>query len=107
MSDAGSGPHTLAIDIGGSGLKASVLDAAGRMVVKRVRTPTPSPATPSAVVDTLAGLIQPLPPFDRISIGFPGVVRRGSVITAPNLGTKAWRGFARSEEHTSELQSPC
>ena len=78
MSDAGSGPHTLAIDIGGSGLKASVLDAAGQMVVKRVRTPTPSPATPSAVVDTLAGLIKPLPPFDRISIGFPGVVRRGA-----------------------------
>ena len=98
MNDPGSGPHTLAIDVGGSGLKASVLDPAGRMVVKRVRAPTPSPATPSAVIETLARLIQPLPPFDRISIGFPGVVRRGLVITAPNLGTKAWRGFPLQDE---------
>jgi polyphosphate glucokinase len=98
MNDAGSGPCTLAIDIGGTGLKASVLDTAGRMVVKRVRTPTPSPSTPSAVLGALAGLIKPLPPFDRISIGFPGVVRRGTVLTAPNLGTKAWHGFGLQDE---------
>ena len=41
MSGAGSGPFTLAIDIGGTGLKASVLDAEGRMVVKRVRVRRP------------------------------------------------------------------
>ena len=56
MSDAGSGPHTLAIDIGGTGLKASVLDTEGQMVVKRVRTPTPESPTPSAVLEALAGL---------------------------------------------------
>jgi polyphosphate glucokinase len=106
MSDAQSGPHTLGIDIGGTGLKAAVLDAAGRMVVKRVRTPTPSPSTPSAVLDKLAGLIEPLPPFDRISIGFPGVVRRGMVITAPNLGTKAWRGFALEDEISKLFGKP-
>jgi len=106
MSDAGSGPYTLAIDIGGTGLKASVLDTEGRMVVKRVRAPTPSPSTPSAVLDTLAGLIKPLPPFDRISIGFPGVVRRGAVITAPNLGTKAWRGFGLQDEISKLFAKP-
>lgn len=98
MSDTSSGPHTLAIDIGGSGLKASVLDAAGQMVVKRVRAPTPSPATPVAVVSALVSLSKMLPPFDRISIGFPGVVRRGIVFTAPNLGTRAWRGFPLQDE---------
>lgn len=106
MSNASSGPHTLAIDIGGTGLKASVLDAEGRMVVKRVRAPTPSPATPAAVVDTLADLVKSLPPFDRISIGFPGVVRRGAVITAPNLGTKAWRGFALQDEISKLFGKP-
>jgi len=98
MSDMQTGPNTLGIDIGGTGLKAAVLDAAGQMVVNRVRTPTPSPPSPPAVLDALAGLIKPLPPFDRISIGFPGVVRRGTVITAPNLGTKAWRGFDLQNE---------
>ena len=98
MSDTGTGPYTLGIDIGGTGLKAAVLDAAGEMVGKRVRTPTPSPSTPSAVLDALATLIRPLPPFDRISIGFPGVVRHGVIITAPHLGTKIWRGFALQDE---------
>lgn len=106
MSDAGSGPHTLAIDIGGTGLKASVLDAEGRMLVKRVRTPTPVPSTPAAVLGALDGLIKPLPPFDRISIGFPGVVRRGAVITAPNLGTKAWRRFALQDEISKLFGKP-
>lgn len=106
MSGAGCGPCTLAIDIGGSGLKASVLDTAGRMVVKRVRAPTPSPSPPAAVLETLAGLIEPLPPFDRISIGFPGVVRRGAVITAPNLGTKVWRGFALQDEISKLFGKP-
>lgn len=36
----GAGPRTLAIDVGGSGLKASVLDGTGAMVVPRVRVPT-------------------------------------------------------------------
>jgi polyphosphate glucokinase len=106
MSDAQTGPHTLGIDIGGTGLKAAVLDADGKMVDKRVRAPTPSPATPSAVLGTLDSLIKPLPPFDRISIGFPGVVRRGAVITAPNLGTKAWRGFALQDEISKMFGKP-
>ena len=72
MSDAQTGPHTLGIDIGGTGLKAAVLDPDGKMVDKRVRAPTPSPSTPPAVLDTLGGLIKPLASFDRISIGFPG-----------------------------------
>lgn len=35
---------TLSIDIGGTGLKASVLDQGGKMMVDRVRVPTPYPA---------------------------------------------------------------
>lgn len=89
-----SNPHTLAIDIGGTGLKAAVLDAEGHMLDKRVRVRTPADPTPEAVIEALAHLVARLPEFDRISIGFPGVVRRGVVLTAPNLGTKDWKGFA-------------
>jgi polyphosphate glucokinase len=89
----GPGPHTLAIDIGGTALKASVLDRDGRMSVERVRLPTPYPCSPKVLLSALAKLTAPLPGFDRISIGFPGVVRAGHVVTAPHFGTKAWRGY--------------
>ncbi len=101
-----SGPYTLAIDIGGTGLKAAVLDAEGHMMEKRLRVPTPDDANPTAVVDALAKLVEPLPPFDRISIGFPGVVRRGTVFTAPNLGTKKWKGFALQDALSQRLGKP-
>ncbi len=84
---------TLAIDVGGSGLKASVLDAAGQMIADRVRVQTPQPSPPQAVVPALVALAKQLPAFDRVSMGFPGVVRNGRVLTAPNLGTDDWAGF--------------
>jgi len=86
-------PGILAIDIGGSGLKASVLKDDGTMMVERVRVDTPSPCPPGVMVAALATLVEPLPAFDRISVGFPGVVREGKVLTAPNLGTDDWHGF--------------
>jgi polyphosphate glucokinase len=99
-------PHTLAIDIGGTGLKAAVLDAEGHMLDKRVRVRTPSDPTPEAVIDALAHLIQRLPEFDRISAGFPGVIRRGTVLTAPNLGTKKWKGFALEDALSKRFGKP-
>ncbi len=86
-------PFTLSIDIGGTGLKASVLDAKGKMVVDRVRVETPSPCPPKVMVEALVELVKPLPAFDRVSIGFPGVVREGQVVTAPHFGNDVWRNF--------------
>jgi polyphosphate glucokinase len=91
------GPHTLAIDIGGTGLKASVLDAKGGMETDRVRVETPYPCTPKVMVETLSTLIKPLPAFDRVSVGFPGVVREGRVITAPHFGNEIWSRFPLAE----------
>jgi polyphosphate glucokinase len=84
---------TLAIDVGGTHLKTAILDASGMMAADRVRVKTPRPATPDAVVAALRNLTQGLGSFDRVSIGFPGVVRGDYVLTAPNLGTKDWNGF--------------
>jgi polyphosphate glucokinase len=86
-------PLTLGVDIGGTNVKGSVLDRSGRIVATRVRLPTPKPATPAAVLDTIAEIAAQLPAFDRISSGFPGVVKGGTVKTAPNLGTAHWAGF--------------
>jgi polyphosphate glucokinase len=88
-----SAPFTLGVDIGGTNIKASVLDAAGVLAAEQIRAPTPKPATPQAALDVIAGLAAQLPPFHRISVGFPGVVSGGRVVTAPNLGTHYWAGF--------------
>lgn len=103
---AGSGPYTLAIDIGGTGLKASVLDAEGNMVHDRVRVETPVGSPPDVIVEALAKLIEPLPAFDRISVGFPGVVRDGKIRTAPNLKHEGWSGFDLAAAMARRLGKP-
>jgi len=81
------GPITLAIDVGGTGLKASVLDADGAMTAPRVQTVTTYPMGPERMVEELARLVVPLPAYDRISVGFPGMVRSGRILSAPKFNT--------------------
>jgi polyphosphate glucokinase len=112
-------PTTLAIDIGGTGLKASVLDAHGQKVVARVRIRTPYPCPPRVLIRELDKLTHELPSWDRVSVGFPGFVRDGRVLTAPNLSTKAgpgtpmtrklvdaWAGFPLATELEGRLGKP-
>jgi polyphosphate glucokinase len=99
-------PVTLAFDIGGTGLKAAAFDASGTMIGDRVRIVTPYPLPPAHLVDLLADRAGQLPAAARAAAGFPGMVRNGSVLTAPHFvtaegpGTKikpklveAWSGF--------------
>ncbi len=92
VSTKARGPVTLAIDIGGSGLKAMLLDAAGKPVSERLRVPTPAVPTPNAVLKELDGIVKQLPGFDRVSAGFPGVIKHGVAHLAVNLNP-AWVGF--------------
>jgi polyphosphate glucokinase len=114
-----SPPFTLAIDIGGTGLKASVLDSAGAMVAERVKIPTTYPLPPDKLVGDLAKLVQGLPKFDRVSAGFPGMIREGHVLTAPHFVLKSgpgsdvdqalvskWDDFPLANALTQELQKP-
>ena len=116
---AKTGPITLAIDIGGSGLKASALDATGKMLTDRLRVPTPYPLSPTRLVETLQQLIKPIEKYDRISVGFPGMVRDGCVLTAPHLVlskgpgskadpdmVKAWSHFDLVDALTTALGKP-
>ena len=79
--------RTLAIDCGGSGLKGSVLDHEGAMVADRVRIPTPYPMSPQRFVELLCELAEELPPADRATVGVPGMIRHGRVITTPHYIT--------------------
>lgn len=84
--------HTLCIDIGGSGIKAIVLDEQGAPISERVRIATPRPATPEAVIEVIKEILAQVPAFDRISAGYPGVVKEGVIFSAANLDGE-WIGF--------------
>ncbi|HLU59627.1 MAG TPA: ROK family protein [Pseudonocardia sp.] len=77
------GPRTLAIDIGGSGLKAIVLTHDGEMASERTRRETPYPCTPQVLLDELSALAATQPEHDRVSVGFPGAIRNGRVREVP------------------------
>ncbi len=98
-------PFTLAIDIGGTGLKASVLDSSGDMVADKVRVSTSYPMPPTGkngMVETLAKLVSKLPEADRVSAGFPGMVRSGMVLSAPHFVTKKGPGSDNDPELEKE-----
>jgi polyphosphate glucokinase len=80
---------TLAIDCGGGGIKASVLDEAGTMRAHPIRVPTPYPLTTELFVQTLVDLAAQLPKADRATVGMPGMIRHGVVITTPHYITKS------------------
>jgi polyphosphate glucokinase len=101
-----SAERILAIDVGGTGLKAAIIDAAGEMKSDRVRVATPHPCTPEQLVDTLVELVKPLVDEHHptlISIGFPGFVRDNCVLTAPNIGVEGWHGFPLAEKLAARL----
>ena len=82
----------LGIDVGGTGIKGAPVDVdTGLLVAERYRIPTPQPATPDAVGDTLAEIVTYFKWQGRIGCTFPAVVKRGVVYTAVNVD-KSWIG---------------
>jgi polyphosphate glucokinase len=100
------GPITMTIDIGGSGLKAMLLDAAGKPVSERQRVVTPTIPTPRAVLKGLDKLRKLMPPFDRVSVGFPGVVKHGYTYLAFNLHPLWAKGFPLQAELQKRWKKP-
>jgi len=82
----------LGIDTGGSGVKARVIDVdQGTLVGERLRIPTPEPATPKAMQETVTRRVRKFSWQDVVGCGFPGVVRDGRVMTAANIDA-SWIG---------------
>ena len=98
-------PITLAVDIGGTGIKATALDQNGKMVSERQKIKTPKNATPKKVIATIVKLAKMVGKGDRASAGFPGVVKDGFVYTAPNLG-KGWQNYPLERRLKEKLRMP-
>lgn len=95
---------TLAVDIGGSGIKVMVLDKDGNPLTERDRLETPSPAKPTPIIDIILKLAADKE-FDRVSVGFPGVVKSGVIFTAANLDSD-WIRFDLGGTLSSLLHKP-
>lgn len=96
--------RTLAVDIGGSGIKVMVLDMDGNPLSDRQRLKTPQPAKPEEVIETILTLAKQQE-FDRVSVGFPGVVQNGLIKTAVNLD-KDWLQYDLATNLTQILSKP-
>jgi polyphosphate glucokinase len=96
----------LAIDIGGSNIKATILNMQGTFLNEYERLPTPMPATPGKVLDVIQLLVKKFPPYDTIAAGFPGFIKDGIVKTAPNLGTEQWVNFNLNKKLEEVLGKP-
>ena len=82
----------LGIDIGGTGIKGALVDGErGALLGERFRLETPRPATPEAVAEGVAGIVEHFGWKGPVGAGFPAVVRQGQVCTAANID-KAWIG---------------
>jgi polyphosphate glucokinase len=96
----------LCVDVGGSGLKAAVISPRGTFLAKRVRIKTPKHRKPRDIVEALVELVAPLGAFDHVTIGFPGMVKNGRVVSAPHFGTKDWKGFDLAGAMCREWKKP-
>lgn len=101
-----TGPITMSIDIGGSGLKAMLLDPLGKPVSERQRVVTPVVPTPEAVLGGLDELRKLFVDFDRVSVGFPGVVKHGCTFGAFNLHPLWVGGFPLQAEWEKRWKKP-
>ena len=104
MNESDKSLRTLAVDIGGSGIKVMVLDTEGNPLSDRERLKTPQPAKPEEVIDTILTLAK-AQEFDRASVGFPGVVQNGLIKTAVNLD-KDWLNYDLATSLTQLLSKP-
>lgn len=98
-------PVTLAVDIGGTGLKMLVLSHEGKPLSERVRMLTPNPPTPGRLLDALDRLRAEMPAFDRVSVGYPGVIKQGVTLSAANLDPK-WIGYPLQAELEKRWKKP-
>ena len=96
----------LTIDIGGSHIKATILNHKGEMIIEYQKLATPASATPETVLETIIELTKNFPHFDKVSVGFPGYVKNGIVKTAPNLNHKAFKNNPFAQAIAKAFKKP-
>lgn len=107
-----SGRIAIGVDVGGSGIKAAVVDVeSGRFRSERLRVKTPDPSTPDKVSATIGRLVRRLAKASGIAddapvgVGLPGVAVDGRLTTAANIDA-AWVDYPVAEKLSKSLKRP-
>ena len=91
------------VDVGGSGVKGGIVDLdTGLLIGDRFKLPTPQPATPDAVSDTIAAVVREFGWTCSLGVTYPGVVTDGIVRTAANVD-KGWIGTSAQDVISAKL----
>ena len=101
-----SSGNILAIDIGGSHIKGTILNPQGESQTEYKRVDTPEKATPATVLSIITALVKDMPAYEKVSVGFPGYTRNGIVYTAPNLGNANWGKIDLGQQISNALHKP-
>ncbi len=96
----------LGLDIGGSSVKAAMVDTFNGALTSEVFTqPTPEPANPANVATTVGNLIDQLSYSGSVGCSFPTVVKNGTCLTAGNI-SEQWVGV-QIEQHFAKHVTSC
>lgn len=94
---AANASRAVGVDIGGTGIKAGVVDLeAGELVSDRMKVPTPAGAEPQDVLAAVTQVLDDLGVADdeslSLGVAFPAIVKNGRTLSAANVSEK-WIGF--------------
>jgi polyphosphate glucokinase len=106
LSGRASCVRTLCLDIGGSHVKGAMVTPDGQIIGQPVSEPTPTGDGPTGMIAAIVRMVEPLGPAARVSVGFPGAVRDGIVLTAPNIGGPEWRRVPLADMLSERLGRP-
>ena len=98
----------LGIDIGGSGVKAAIVDTkSGRLISEKIRFKTPEPPSPKNIFTGIEEIF--LSEFKwkgKVGCGFPGVIIKNKVYSAANM-TKKWVGINIKKKFYQKFNLKC
>jgi polyphosphate glucokinase len=98
--------NILGIDIGGTGIKAGIVDLTqGNLVGEYLRLKTPHPAKPQPILKVIETIIQHFNWQGPIGCGYPGVIKNQCIMTAANLD-KDWIGLSLKNEFKKFTNQP-
>ena len=106
MAKSKASVKILSLDIGGSHVKATILNSDGKLLMEYEKIVTPVQATPVTLLAAIKTLVKDFPAYDKISAGFPGYVKEGITKTAPNLNTLAWKDIDLAKMLQNALGKP-
>lgn len=91
--DDGRSPTTgLGVDVGGTGIKAGLVDLdRGDLIGERIVRDTPQPATPDAVAATIREMVDELAWDGPVGVALPSVIHEGVARIAHNIDA-SWIG---------------